>query len=137
VRIDHIVLWVEDPLRSVEFYEQVLGFPSLRVSEFREGTAPFPSVRVSDDSIIDLMPQRMAGFLNGIPGAEGSAGNKVNHVCFAMANGEYQALRGRLEARGIETPVTMTNSFGAQGFAPEAVYLRDPDGNVLEARYYV
>jgi glyoxylase I family protein len=30
----------------------------------------------------------------------------------------------------------MTQSFGARGFAPEAFYFADPDGNVLEARYY-
>jgi glyoxylase I family protein len=136
VRIDHVVFWVEDPLRSVSFYEDVLGFPGVRVEAFREGQVPFPSVRLSADAIIDLMPQRMAGFLNSMPGAAGSAGNKVNHLCLCMTQEEYTSLRARLEARGIAMPVTMKDSFGARGLAPEAFYFSDLDGNVLEARYY-
>lgn len=136
VRVDHVVLWVEDPLRSVEFYERVLGFAGVRVEEFSRGAAPFPSVRISADSILDLMPTRMAALLNSIPGAAGSAGNKVNHLCLAMSEEEYRALHARLAEHGVATPVTMPNSFGARGVAPEAFYFTDPDGNVLEARYY-
>ena len=136
MRVDHIVLWVADPLRSVEFYERVLGAPGVRVEPFRAGSVPFPSVRIADDMLIDLMPMKMATLLNGMPGAAGTAGNKVNHVCLAMSKAEYVALRGRLEAEGVAMPVTMKDSFGARGHAPEAFYFADPDGNVLEARWY-
>ena len=30
----------------------------------------------------------------------------------------------------------MKSSFGARGLAPHTFYFGDPDGNVLEARYY-
>jgi catechol 2,3-dioxygenase-like lactoylglutathione lyase family enzyme len=136
IRIDHVVLWVEDPLRSVEFYERVLGAAGLRVAEFTARKVLFPSVRLSSDTIIDLMPLAAAPMLNGMPGGEGSAGNKVHHLCFALAESDYRALRARLEANGVAVPVTMKDSFGARGQAPEAIYFRDPDGNVLEARYY-
>jgi hypothetical protein len=53
-KLDHVVLWVADPLRSLEFFEKVVGLAPVRAHEFREGKAPFPSVRVSSDSIIDL-----------------------------------------------------------------------------------
>ena len=46
-KLDHVVLWVADPLRSLEFYENVVGLAPVRADEFREGKAPFPSVRVS------------------------------------------------------------------------------------------
>jgi extradiol dioxygenase family protein len=83
-----------------------------------------------------VMARAFAPRLNAFPGAEGSAGNKVNHVCLAMSRQEFVALRGRLDAQGVAVPVTMTDSFGARGSAPEAIYFADPDGNVLEARYY-
>lgn len=135
-RIDHVVLWVADPLRSVEFYEGVVGFPGVRVEEFRAGKAPFPSVRLSADAVIDLMRLDVAPALNALPGAAGSAGNKVNHLCLALGRADYDALRARLTAAGVATPVTMRDSFGAQGQAPEAYYFADPDGNIVEARYY-
>ena len=30
----------------------------------------------------------------------------------------------------------LKHSYGAQGWAPQAYYFADPDGNVVEARYY-
>jgi catechol 2,3-dioxygenase-like lactoylglutathione lyase family enzyme len=134
--LDHVVLWVSDPLRSVAFYEEVLRLEPLRVDAFREGKAPFPSVRISGETIIDLMPMAMAAVVNAIPGAAGSAGHRVNHLCLSMSKDAYEALRGRLIERGQPPAMTMQESFGAQGHAPEAFYFGDPDGNVLEARYY-
>lgn len=133
--VDHIVLSVADPLRSVEFYERVLGFAAERLAEFEAGKAPFPSVRAPEDTVIDLMRLAIAPMLNRLPGADGSAGNKLNHLCLATSKADYDALRARLQEHGVPVPMTMTQSFGARGFAPEAFYFADPDGNVLEARY--
>ncbi len=135
MRIDHVVLWVADPMRSLEFYAQVLGLDGLRVAEFRAGAVMFPSVRISAETILDLMPVAGASQLGSHRVAEGSAGNKLNHLCLAMGRAEYQGLRARLEAAGVAVPVTMTDSFGARGLAPETLYFADPDGNVIEARY--
>jgi glyoxylase I family protein len=70
-KLDHVVLWVADPLRSLEFYEKVVGLTPVRADEFREGKAPFPSVGVSSDSIIDLMAKVAAPLIDhmvGVPG---------------------------------------------------------------------
>ena len=131
MRIDHVVLWVADPLASVDFYARVLGAEGVRVEEFRAKKAPFPSVRIAGDALVDLMPIAFAAAMNAIPGAAGSAGNKVNHVCFAMTKDEYDAVLAR-----VQDPRVMKHNFGAQGVAPESFYFADPDGNVLEARYY-
>ncbi|GAA0952548.1 VOC family protein [Actinocorallia libanotica] len=134
IELDHIVLWVADPLRSAEFYGTVLGLAPLRLAEFREGTAPFPSVRVSAGTIIDLMPLSLAPGMDAA--AQGSAGHPVNHLCLSLDRDGYLALKERLAALGIPTPLTMKDSFGARGLAPETVYFTDPDRNVIEARHY-
>jgi catechol 2,3-dioxygenase-like lactoylglutathione lyase family enzyme len=134
--LDHVVLWTADPLRAVTFYTDVLGFTPVRVDAFRAGRAPFPSVRVSERTILDLMARVAAPIVDAMAGADASAGHPVNHVCFSMSEGDFEALRTRLERAGVATSSTMEQSFGAQGLAPKAFYFRDPDGNVLEARYY-
>ena len=96
----------------------------------------FPSVRVSEDSIIDLMPRAAAPRINAMPGAEGTAGHLVNHVCLAMTQPEYEKLQQRLEANGTPPGLLMEQQFGARGVAPKAFYFRDPDGNIFEARHY-
>src|SRR6266487_73274 len=135
-RIDHIVFWVDDPQRSVAFYEQVLSAPGERVAEFIAGYAPFPSVRISAETIIDLMPRAMASAVDAMTDADSSAGHRVNHLCLAMSAAEYAALSERLEERGIARSGRTRQSFGARGPAAESFYFADLDGNVLEARYY-
>ena len=120
----------------MDFYSRVVGLTPVRSGEFAAGEAPFPSVRVSEDSIIDLMPLQMADGLGSVAGAEGSAGHPVNHVCLALSKPEYDALDRRLQAEGVETSARMNHTFGARGWAPHAYYFADPDGNVVEARYY-
>jgi len=134
--LDHVVLWTDDPLRAVEFYERVVGLTPVRVAEFRAGQAPFPSVRISADTIVDLMARAAAPVVDAMAGADASAGHPVNHLCVAMSEPEFAALRERLAARAIPTSSMMELSFGARGLAPKPFYFRDPDGNVIEARYY-
>ena len=135
--IDHVVLWSDDPVRAVEFYTRVVGLTPVRFDEFRAGTAPFPSVRVSDASIIDVMARVAAPMVDAISGGDASAGHRVNHVCLAMSETEFTDLRARLEKHGVPVSSFAEQSFGARGLAPKAFYFRDPDGNIVEARYYV
>jgi len=74
--------------------------------------------------------------VDAMTGADASAGHRVNHVCLAMSEADFTALRARLAANEVAVSTTMQQSFGARGLAPEAFYFRDPDGNVVEARYY-
>src|SRR5712691_1305287 len=135
-RLDHVVFWVADPVRSIDFYERVVGLPGVRTGEYREGKVPFPSVRVSPDSIIDLMTPASASGVDELAGVSGSAGHPVNHVCLAMGRDEFEALRIRLADNGVGTSQMMERLFGARGIAPQSFYFADPDGNVIEARCY-
>ncbi len=135
-RLDHVVLWTKDARASMDFYTRVVGLAPVRFAEFEAGDAPFPSVRVSEDSIIDLSPIASVGATESLTKVEGSAGHPVNHVCLALSKSEYDALDRRLRAEGVDTTARLNRTYGARGWAPHGFYFRDPDDNVIEARYY-
>ena len=135
-RLDHIVLWTKDLRAAMDFYTRVVGLSPVRFDDFAAGEAPFPSVRVCEDSIIDLSPMDSIAATEWLTGVEGTAGHPVNHVCLALSKSEYDALDRRLQAEGVDTSARLNRTYGARGWAPHGYYFRDPDGNVVEARYY-
>jgi glyoxylase I family protein len=135
--LDHVVLWVEDPLKTARWLMEIAGFGPVRVEEFEKGAAPFPSVRVNENSIIDLCPKSDAPGVNDMTKTDASAGFPVNHVCVDVGDrAAYEALAERFEAAGVDTSARRKVTYGAKANAPEAFYIRDFDGNVFEFRYY-
>lgn len=120
VDLDHIVLRTADVERALGFYTGVLGLAPVRVEEWRAGSVPFPSVRVSATTIIDLFPVE-----------ERSAGGALDHFCLVVEPVDWheEIERGLTVVRG---PV---ENFGARGVG-HSVYINDPDGNVVELRWY-
>lgn len=135
MHIDHVVLWVSDQQRSLDFFVDVVGLEPVRAEEFANGGTSFPSIRVSDSSIIDLMDKSKAPRVREFTGGE-AGGTLLNHVCLSMPPEEYLALARRLEAHGYELKGGGAGAFGAQGAAEQSAYFQDPDGNVLEMRHY-
>lgn len=135
-RLDHVVLWVRDPVAAARFYEKTLGLEPLRVTEYTAGTVSFPSVRLNDETILDLAPHSLAERMRVVPGADGSAGHPVNHICLSLSPHDFEALRARLEEQAITVSDLAYDSYGARGPARRSFYFGDPDGNILEARHY-
>ncbi|WP_327356920.1 VOC family protein [Streptomyces sp. NBC_01304] len=135
-RLDHVVLWVGDPLAAAEFYERSVGLTPLRVAEFADKEVAFPSVRLNEETIFDLAPREMAPRMNVVPGADAAAGHPVNHVCIALGAEEFDALHARLSDHGVPLSDLGHGAFGACGAARRSFYFRDPDGNIFEARHY-
>ncbi|MET9534727.1 VOC family protein [Streptomyces sp. NPDC006649] len=129
---DHLVLNVADVERSLEFYCGPLGLDPVRVEEWRAGEAPFPSVRVSPTTIIDIVrqPESLRS------GQELMAGRaNVDHICLVVEPLDWQQAieAGELaEFTAVDGP---GERFGARGRA-QSVYVRDPDGNTVELRWY-
>ncbi len=91
----------------------------MRLEEWRRGEAPFVSVRISADTILDLFQLERSG-------------ENVDHIAVTVegadlaelaAGGRFDVVRGPLEV------------FGARGVG-QGLYVRDPDGNVVELRTY-
>jgi glyoxylase I family protein len=135
-QLDHVVLWTKDPRVSMDFYSRVVGLAPVRFNEFEAGDAPFPSVRVCEDSIIDLLPMDNIRATESLTKVGGSAGHPINHFCLALSKSEYDALDRRLQEEGVDTSARLDRTYGARGWAPQGYYFADPDGNVVEARYY-
>jgi catechol 2,3-dioxygenase-like lactoylglutathione lyase family enzyme len=116
--LDHIVLNVADVERSLAWYTGELGLAGERVDEWRKGEVFFPSVRVNATTVIDLL-------------AVERTGENMNHVCLVVEDDvEALATSGRFDV--VDGP---GERWGAQGMAT-SLYVRDPDGNVVELRNY-
>lgn len=136
MQIDHVVLWVDDPKRALDFYVDVIGLEPVRAREFEDGKAPFPSVRVNEATILDLMSKTLLPLVRASTAGGGSGGAPINHLCLSMPTAAYDSLVARLRERGVSLAAGPQASFGAQGVTPHSAYFRDPDGNVLEIRHY-
>ena len=119
IGLDHVVLVVADVEATLSWYQRHAGLDGVRVEEWRAGAAPFPSLRVDETTIIDL-----------IPGHDGGRGH-LDHVCFVVADPGLDAVR-------VCPDCTVEDEgprFGARGMGT-SVYVRDPDGLLVEFRTY-
>jgi catechol 2,3-dioxygenase-like lactoylglutathione lyase family enzyme len=119
VGLDHVVLNVADVERSISWYCEELGLEAVRLDEWRRGEVLFPSVRIDAHTILDLLQTDRTG-------------QNVDHVCLVIEPTDLDAVAasGRFDvARG---PARL---FGARGEGV-GLYVRDPDGNVVELRHY-
>jgi catechol 2,3-dioxygenase-like lactoylglutathione lyase family enzyme len=116
---DHLVLRCADVETTLAWYVDVLGLQPVRVDEWRRAQVPFPSVRVDDGTIIDLV------------GGSTDDG-RLDHICIVVDAVDLAVLAASGEFDVVEGPV---RRFGARGDGT-SLYVRDPDGLVVEIRYY-
>jgi catechol 2,3-dioxygenase-like lactoylglutathione lyase family enzyme len=122
--LDHIVLLVADARRSLAWYRDRLGLEPERLDEWERGEAPFVSVRVDAGTIVDLVEGERTGI-------------NVDHLCLVvdvgtLGEGGLDALATSGDFDVLGPPADL---FGARGVG-RALYVRDPDGNVVELRHY-
>lgn len=117
--LDHLVLVVSDVERTLDWYTRYADLPLVRDDEWRAGEAPFPSLRIDESTIIDVIPGR----------AEDSERGHLDHICFVVSEADRAALAEELEV------VDEGTRYGARGLG-ESIYVRDPDGLLVEFRSY-
>jgi lactoylglutathione lyase len=121
-RIDHVVIWVRDLERSMEFYQKLgMEINQKSLEKYQAGKTPFVAVRVGPNNQIDLRPNP-----DWVP-VEREKGN-MQHINVAMDDVEdIQTVIDTLAERGL-TP----------DYGPEIqggswrIDIYDPDNNRIE-----
>lgn len=114
-----MVVLCRDVEASLRFYGDALGMETIDVESWRDGQAFFPSVRVDERTIIDLLP--------GVPD-----GRNTDHVCLVIEPTDLHELATRPDLDVVEGPVERGGAAGT-GWS---VYVRDPDGYLIELKQY-
>lgn len=119
---DHLVLRCGDVETTLAWYVRRLDLEPVRVEQWRTGEVPFPSVRVDAGTIIDL-----------VAAAAEPLDGRLDHICLVVDEADLdRVLTADPPFEILEGPV---ERFGARGVAT-SVYVRDPDGLVVELRSY-
>ncbi len=116
---DHVVLVSPDPERLVEWYRDHLGLEVLRLEQWRAKEVPFISLRVNDAFLVDVMTGDRTG-------------ENVNHLAVVVDDVDLDELAASGRFTVEMGPAEL---FGARGVG-RGVYVRDPDGNLVELRTY-
>lgn len=116
--IDHVVINVSDAERAMRWYQKHLGFEPERYGEWLSGKAPFLSMRVNELTVIDLLEADRSG-------------ENVDHISFCITGSLED-----LATEDVEIVREFESVYGAMGWGP-ALYIRDPDGNVIELKQYL
>ena len=119
--LDHLVLVVDDVEATMAWYERFAGLGGVRVDEWRRGEAPFPSLRIDENTIIDLIP----GLDDPPPRGH------LDHICLVVDRPGFDALAADADLEVVDSG----RRFGARGEA-DSIYVRDPDGLLVEFRTY-
>lgn len=122
-RIDHLELTVSDISTTIRFYEEVLGFSAVTFKQNRKAL-------IFGAQKINLHQQEMEFEPKASRPTPGSA-----DLCFITSTPINDVVSEILQAgiSIIEGPVERTGATGEI----MSIYIRDPDGNLIEISQYV
>jgi catechol 2,3-dioxygenase-like lactoylglutathione lyase family enzyme len=121
-RLDHLVLTVADVDRTVEFYQRALGMQPMTFGDSRRALA-FGSSKINLHQAGREFEPKAARPTPGSADLCLISADLLTDVCAHLA----------AQAVAIEEgPVTRTGATGTI----ESVYIRDPDGNLIEISNY-
>ena len=125
--IDHLVLRSRQPEQMIRFYSDVLGCKVERSLPAETGLVQLRA----GNSLIDIVSvDSKLGRLGGP--APSPEGNNMDHFCLQIESMRKKEVVEWLHSKGVDAGEFEVR-YGAEGFGP-SLYIRDPDGNVVELR---
>ncbi|ECH2959779.1 VOC family protein [Salmonella enterica] len=122
-RIDHLVLTVSDISTTIRFYEEVLGFSAVTFKQNRKAL-------IFGAQKINLHQQEMEFEPKASRPTPGSAdlcfitSTPINDVVSEILQAGISIVEGPVERTGATSEIM-------------SIYIRDPDGNLIEISQYV
>ncbi len=113
--ISELVLEVSDLEAARRFYRDVLGFEETFYGEGREGRCWY---LIGDTARLGLWTEQV--------GLAGGRGGAHVHYAFSVSDSDIDPLKARIEGAGAEVEGPIQLGPG------RAIYVTDPDGNVVE-----
>jgi catechol 2,3-dioxygenase-like lactoylglutathione lyase family enzyme len=123
---DHTNWRVKDVERSLAFYRDVLGLEPFGLEEYERGEHPLVSLRVTPEFILHLRPD---------PTFDTVSTGGYDHLALVVEGTNLDALAEHLTEAGVQIEGRSESVVGARG-SGEALYVRDPDGYLIELKFY-
>jgi glyoxylase I family protein len=119
--VHHMALICSDVEQTIKFYQDVVGFPLVELMENRD-------YKGSTHLFFDIGNGNLLAFFDfpglGLqPVVEAHGG--VQHIAISCDSENFEAIKKRLEAKGIEY-------LGPDRGAKNSIYFKDPDGIQIE-----
>ena len=124
--IDHVVMYSGDSERTIAFYRDVLGCTIELEDEWRSGRMPVFRLRFNPDHYVNVHPSGAV-----LTPRAGTAAPGGLDICFRTSLTSDEVVE-RFTSHGVPVevgPVPRRNAVGAESVS---VYVRDPDGNLVE-----
>jgi catechol 2,3-dioxygenase-like lactoylglutathione lyase family enzyme len=123
--LDHTIVPAKDKVASAEFFAEIFGL------KVKPGQGRFAQVQINESLTFDFADEPEAW---GGPGFDPRTG-KSHHYAFHISEAEFEAIFGRVKAKGLaygsgpynHTDGQIYTRRGGRGF-----YFEDPNGHLLE-----
>jgi catechol 2,3-dioxygenase-like lactoylglutathione lyase family enzyme len=123
--LDHTIVPAKDKMASAEFFAEIFGL------KVKPGQGHFAQVQINESLTFDFADEPEAW---GGPGFDPRTG-KSHHYAFHISEAEFEAIFGRVKAKGLaygsgpynHTDGQIYTRRGGRGF-----YFEDPNGHLLE-----
>jgi catechol 2,3-dioxygenase-like lactoylglutathione lyase family enzyme len=123
--LDHTIVPAKDKVASAEFFAEIFGL------KVKPGQGHFAQVQINENLTFDFADEAETW---GGPGFDPRTG-KSHHYAFHISEAEFEAIFGRVKAKGLaygsgpynHTDGQIYTRRGGRGF-----YFEDPNGHLLE-----